>query len=72
MLTCASVRAALGGISVATALSIAAISPAFTAFVVLKLSGVPLSEPKYDRKFGNRADYQKWKRDTPKFFPNLF
>ncbi|KIH94445.1 hypothetical protein SPBR_06028 [Sporothrix brasiliensis 5110] len=72
VLTRAPVCVALGDIGVATALSVAAISPAFTAFVLLKLSGVPLSEPKYDRKYGKRADYQKWKRDTPKFFPKLF
>jgi steroid 5-alpha reductase family enzyme len=72
VLTRPPVRAALGGISVATALSVAAISPAFTAFVLLKLSGVPLSEPKYDKKYGKRADYQKWKRETNKFFPKFF
>lgn len=54
-----------------TALVLAAASPAFTAFLLLKLSGVPLSEPKYDRKYGNRADYKAWKRDTPKFFPKV-
>ncbi|RKF62937.1 hypothetical protein OnM2_029046 [Erysiphe neolycopersici] len=47
------------------------ISPAFTAFLLLKVSGVPLSETKYDKKFGDREDYQKWKRETPVLIPKL-
>ncbi|KAI6245282.1 hypothetical protein HI914_06803 [Erysiphe necator] len=47
------------------------ISPAFTTFLLLKVSGVPLSESKYDKKFGDRDDYQKWKRETPVFIPKL-
>lgn len=47
------------------------ISPAFTTFLLLKVSGVPLSENKYDKKYGDREDYQKWKRETPVFFPKF-
>lgn len=47
-------------------------SPAFTSFLLLKVSGVPLSEKKYDKKFGDREDYQKWKRETPVFFPKIW
>ena len=71
VLTRGSVRTALGGISVATGLAVAAVSPAFTSFILLKLSGVPMSEPKYDKRYGDRADYQAWKRNTPLFFPKL-
>lgn len=48
-----------------------AASPAFVSFLLLKVSGVPLSENKYDKKYGDRKDYQKWKRETPMFFPKL-
>lgn len=48
-----------------------AVSPAFVTFLLLKVSGVPLSEKKYDKKYGDRKDYQKWKRETPMFIPKL-
>lgn len=47
-------------------------SPAFVAFLFFKVSGIPLSEPKYDKMYGDRKDYQLWKRNTPQFFPRLF
>jgi len=50
-------------------LSMAAISPAFVTFLLLKVSGVPMSEGKYDKRYGERKDYQKWKRETPMFVP---
>lgn len=65
------VRAALG-INKAGAAALAYVSPAFVTFLLLKVSGVPLSETKYDKKFGERKDYQEWKRNTPKFFPKIF
>ncbi|KAL1604201.1 hypothetical protein SLS59_003994 [Nothophoma quercina] len=48
-----------------------AASPAFVTFLLLKISGVPLSEDKYDKKYGDRKDYQKWKRETPMFVPKF-
>ncbi|OAA68678.1 hypothetical protein SPI_00873 [Niveomyces insectorum RCEF 264] len=72
VLTRPAVREALGGLGVATSLAVATVSPAFTALLLLKVSGVPLSEPKYDRKYGQRKDYQAWKANTPLFFPRLF
>ncbi|KAI0386486.1 DUF1295-domain-containing protein [Hypomontagnella monticulosa] len=48
------------------------VSPAFVSFLLLRVTGVPLSEKKYDAKYGDRKDYQEWKRNTPKFFPKLF
>ncbi|KAF6788465.1 hypothetical protein CSOJ01_15010 [Colletotrichum sojae] len=47
------------------------VSPAFVSLLLLKVSGVPLSEKKYDERYGNRKDYQEWKRNTPKLFPKL-
>ncbi|RDW88651.1 hypothetical protein BP6252_00683 [Coleophoma cylindrospora] len=48
-----------------------AVSPAFVTFLLLKVSGVPLSENKYDQKYGDRKDYQEWKRNTPMFIPKF-
>lgn len=55
----------------AIALLSAGVSPAFVTFLLLKVSGVPLSENKYDKKYGDRADYKKWKEETPMFIPKL-
>lgn len=48
------------------------VSPAFVAFLFFKVSGIPLSEPKYDKLYGDRSDYKKWRENTPLFFPRLF
>ncbi|WPH00370.1 Hypothetical protein R9X50_00319700 [Acrodontium crateriforme] len=53
------------------ALAMAAVSPAFVTFLLLKVSGVPLSEQKYDKRYGDRQDYQEWKKNTPMFIPKL-
>lgn len=48
-----------------------AVSPAFATFLLLKISGVPLSEDKYNKRYGDRKDYQKWKKETPMFVPKF-
>ncbi|EME44967.1 hypothetical protein DOTSEDRAFT_70871 [Dothistroma septosporum NZE10] len=53
------------------ALAMAAVSPAFVTFLLFKVSGIPLSEKKYDERYGNRKDYQEWKKNTPMFIPKL-
>jgi steroid 5-alpha reductase family enzyme len=53
------------------ALVLAGASPAFTTFLLTRVSGIPLSENKYDKKYGNRKDYQEWKKNTPMLFPKL-
>jgi steroid 5-alpha reductase family enzyme len=53
------------------ALVLAGTSPAFTAFLLMRVSGIQLSETKYDKKYGARKDYQEWKRSTPMLFPKL-
>jgi steroid 5-alpha reductase family enzyme len=53
------------------ALGMCGVSPAFVTFLLLKVSGVPLSENKYDKKYGDRKDYQEWKKNTPMFIPKL-
>ena len=54
------------------ALGLAAASPAFTTFLLTKVSGVPMSENKYDKRYGDRKDYQEWKENTPMLIPKLF
>ena len=53
------------------AAGVCGVSPAFVSFLLLKVSGVPMSEGKYDKRYGDREDYQKWKRETPMFIPKL-
>lgn len=53
------------------AVAIAGASPAFTAFLLTKVSGIPLSEGKYDKKYGDRKDYQEWKKNTPVLIPRF-
>ncbi|KAI9811225.1 MAG: hypothetical protein M1827_005557 [Pycnora praestabilis] len=53
------------------ALAMCGVSPAFVTFLLLKVSGVPLSEKKYDKRYGDRKDYQEWKKNTPMFIPKL-
>lgn len=52
-------------------LGMCAVSPAFVTFLLLKVSGVPMSENKYDKKYGDRKDYKAWKENTPMFIPKF-
>ena len=54
------------------AVGLPSLSPWFTQYVLLNLSGVPLSERKYNKKYGDRKDYQEWKQNTPKLIPKLW
>ncbi|KAF4978303.1 hypothetical protein FZEAL_5276 [Fusarium zealandicum] len=58
------------GILATTALSY--VSPAFAALLLTKVSGIPLSEEKYNKRYGDRKDYQEWKKNTPKLIPRLW
>ena len=53
------------------AATMASISPAFVTFLLVKVSGVPLSESKYDKRYGDRRDYKEWKESTPMFVPKF-
>lgn len=55
----------------AAAMAMCGVSPAFVLFLLLKVSGVPMSEGRYDKRYGDRKDYQKWKEETPMFIPKL-
>lgn len=59
------------GLNPATAVMLSYISPAFVTLLLLKVSGVPPSERKYDKRYGDRKEYQEWKKNTPMFFPKI-
>lgn len=54
------------------AVSLPLVSPAFVSWALLKLSGVPMSQAKYDRLYGDRKDYQEWRNNTPFLIPRIF
>lgn len=41
------------------------ISPVFVAFLLTKVSGVPMLEDKADERWGGQEDYEEYKRKTP-------
>ena len=41
------------------------ISPFFVAFLLIKVSGVPMLEDKADERWGGQSDYEEYKRKTP-------
>ncbi|KAG6007477.1 hypothetical protein E4U21_005945 [Claviceps maximensis] len=58
------------GVLATTALSFTA--PAFSAFLLTKVSGIPLTEARHDERFKDNEAYLAWKRDTPKLVPKLW
>jgi len=54
------------------ALAMAGVSPAFVTLLLTKVSGIPMSETKYDKRFAKEPKYQEWKRNTPVLFPKLW
>ncbi|KAI4241089.1 MAG: hypothetical protein L6R42_011371, partial [Xanthoria sp. 1 TBL-2021] len=60
-----------GPLGTAAALAMAGVSPAFVSLLLFKVSGIPMSEGKYDKRYGDRKDYQEWKKNTPMFFPKF-
>lgn len=46
-------------------------SPVFVAFLLTKVSGVPLLEKKADARWGGQPDYEEYKRTTPVLVPRL-
>ncbi|UKZ55264.1 hypothetical protein TrVGV298_009084 [Trichoderma virens] len=61
-----------GALGILTTTTLSFVSPAFAAFLLLKVSGIPLSEGKYDKRYGDRKDYQEWKKNTPRLIPRLW
>ncbi|OAA50964.1 hypothetical protein BBO_00911 [Beauveria brongniartii RCEF 3172] len=61
-----------GPLGVVATTALCGLSPLFSWFVVTRVSGVPMSEKKYDERYGHRADYQKWRSETPRLVPKLW
>lgn len=47
-------------------------APAFEAWALIKLSGVPISEKKYDKLYGKDKKYQEWRKNTRMLIPGVF
>jgi len=45
------------------------ISPVFVAFLLIKVSGIPMLEEKADQRWGGQQDYEDYKRRTPVLIP---
>jgi len=45
------------------------ISPIFVAFLLIKVSGIPLLEEKADKRWGGQNDYEEYKEKTPVLVP---
>ncbi|KAM3438715.1 hypothetical protein NHJ13734_004056 [Beauveria thailandica] len=61
-----------GPLGVVATTALCGLSPLFSWFVVTRVSGVPMSEEKYDQRYRHRADYQKWRSETPRLVPKLW
>ncbi len=48
------------------------ISPVFVAFLLIKVSGIPMLEERADERWGGQDDYEAYKRRTPVLVPNPF
>ena len=44
---------------------------AFTMFALLRVTGVPISQNKYDSLYGRDEAYRKWREQTPMLVPKL-
>ena len=45
------------------------ISPVFVAFLLIKVSGIPMLEERADKRWGGQDDYEAYKRNTPVLIP---
>ncbi len=50
---------------------VALISPLFVAFLLTRVSGVPLLEKKADARWGGQEEYEAYKKRTPVLIPRL-
>lgn len=48
------------------------LSPVFVAFLLTRISGIPLLEQRADSKWGGQPDYEEYKRRTPLLIPRLW
>jgi steroid 5-alpha reductase family enzyme len=59
-------------LSRAVVAGLCAASPGASALILIKGTGVPPSETKYDKLYGDRKDYRKWRDNTPMIIPKLW
>lgn len=45
------------------------LSPVFTYLLLMYASGIPMSEKRYDEKYGNKPEYLEYKRRTSPCIP---
>ncbi|MDO5721428.1 MAG: DUF1295 domain-containing protein [Actinomycetaceae bacterium] len=50
---------------------LAVLSPIFVTVLLTRVSGIPLLEKKADKRWGQRADYQEYKRNTAVLIPGF-
>ncbi|USR78714.1 DUF1295 domain-containing protein [Arcanobacterium pinnipediorum] len=50
---------------------IAILSPAFVAFLLIKVSGIPMLEKKAEIRWGDDPEYQNYKNNTPVLIPKI-
>lgn len=53
-------------------ISLCAASPGASALILIKGTGVPPSETKYDKLYGDRKEYKEWKENTPMIIPRFW
>jgi len=51
---------------------VALISPLFVAFLLTRVSGIPLLEKKADARWGGQAEYEEYKKNTPVLIPRFW
>ena len=47
-------------------------APVFSAWALINKTGINISQEKYDKLYGDRKDYQKWRSNTPMLVPKVF
>lgn len=47
----------------------AVLSPVFVTFLLTRVSGIPMLERKAEKRWGDDADYEEYKRSTPVLVP---
>jgi len=58
-------------LSRAVTVAMCAASPVASALILIKGTGVPPSETKYDKLYGDRKEYKDWKENTPMIVPRF-
>lgn len=68
----AAAAVAANGVVLKSAPLAVAASPAFTYFLLTRASGIPPLQRAHDLKYSASPEYQRWKREVPRLFPDVF